>query len=431
MAVGGSYYIQPNDNMHFQMLTTKGIGAHRTYSDIGFRLARSEASVLEDVKDRTPKVALEFDPKKVDPLQGQMYRANNRRSGHFKTTGLPRLTGVKWKFKTGKGIGASPVVVDGIVYIGSLDKKFYAIDAKTGKEKWQFSTKGEIISSAVVFKGKVYFVSNDSVLHALNIATGKEAWKTASSAGRGGGDYDKGPSPTVVAGVVFCNGKEGFQGFNPDSGKVVWDSRGVPGGAGTYALAYHPAGLLVKGGGSGYPSTIDLRTAKGRGAVGGVGGDTFQLTAACDDKHVYVAGGSGVQKTAILDKAGRNKAGNVVRTYAEKHWNKMHPYFSALGVDDKNMYIGNIDKHLYAINKNTGKLSWKFPTGGAVRSGPSIGGKVVYVGSEDGSLYAIDVATGKEKWKFKTGGKITHSSPWVGNGVVYIASYDGFVYALH
>jgi eukaryotic-like serine/threonine-protein kinase len=428
-AVGGSYYIQPKDNMHYQMLSTKGFGAHRAYSDIGFRLARSEAGVLEDVKDRTPKVVLEFDPKAVDPLQGQMYRANNRRSGHFKTTGLPRLTGVKWKFKTGKGVGASPVVVDGIVYIGSLDRNFYAIDAETGKERWRFTTKGEIISSAVVFKGKVYFVSNDSLLHALSIADGKEVWKKASSVS-GGRDYDAGPSPTVVAGIVFCNGKAGFRGFDPDSGKVVWDAPGKGGGAGTYALAYHPFGLLVKGGGSGYPGAIALRIARGRGSVGSVAGDTFQLTAACDDEHVYVAAGSGAQKVAILSEVRRGKAGNVVFTYREEHWNNMHPYFSALGVDDTNMYVGNIDKHLYAINKDTGKLSWKFETGGAVRSGPSIGGKVVYVGSEDGCLYAIDVATGKEKWKFATGAKITHSSPWVGNGVVYIGSYDGFVYAL-
>ena len=47
---------------------------------------------------------------------------------------------VLWKFETGGAINASPIVHEGILYIGSFDKLFYAIDALTGVEKWHFET---------------------------------------------------------------------------------------------------------------------------------------------------------------------------------------------------------------------------------------------------------------------------------------------------
>ncbi len=429
---GGSFYIQPKDNFSYYLFSTKKFGMHHAYPDVGFRLARSEAGILEDIKDRTPKAVLDFDPKTVDPLQGQMYRANNRLNGHFKTKGLPTLTGVKWKFKTGKGVGASPVVVEGTVYVGSLDGNFYAIDAESGKEKWRFATRenAPIRSSAIVFNKKVFFVGNDRMLYALHIADGTVAWK-APSALTGGRDYDIGPTPTLVAGVVFCDGQKDMTGFDAETGKIRWVAKGLKSGRGTFAQSYHPAGVLISGGGSAYPSAIDLRIAKSRGRCGGSAGDTYQLTAACDDEHYYIAIGKGAQKIAILDKANKGDAGKVLFSYKETHWNEMHPYFSPVGVDNKNMYFGNIDKHLYAIDKKTGKRSWRFETGEAVRSGPSIAAGVVYFGSEDGCLYAVDAQSGKKRWKFETGGKITHSSPWLGDGMVYIGSSDGFIYALH
>ena len=42
---------------------------------------------------------------------------------------------VSWKYTTSGGINASPVIYDGILYIGSFDSCFYAIDAKTGNRE--------------------------------------------------------------------------------------------------------------------------------------------------------------------------------------------------------------------------------------------------------------------------------------------------------
>ena len=50
---------------------------------------------------------------------------------------------LKWKFETGDIVRSSPTASDGIVYFGSEDNYFYAIDAKTGEEKWKFKTGDE------------------------------------------------------------------------------------------------------------------------------------------------------------------------------------------------------------------------------------------------------------------------------------------------
>jgi len=42
---------------------------------------------------------------------------------------------------------SSPLVVGGLVYVGSWDHKIYALDLKTGKARWSYDT-GEEIDSA-------------------------------------------------------------------------------------------------------------------------------------------------------------------------------------------------------------------------------------------------------------------------------------------
>ena len=78
-----------------------------------------------------------------------------------------------------------------------------------------------------------------------------------------------------------------------------------------------------------------------------------------------------------------------------------------------------------------GKLKWKVSTAGPVTSSPAIDKNgIVYVGSADNNIYAINGETGVITWKYQTGGAINSSSPAIDvNGIVYIGSYDGYLYA--
>ena len=69
----------------------------------------------------------------------------------------------KWEFRTGDGVYSSPAIgSDGTVYVGSYDKKVYALNGATGAMKWEFLT-GEGVGSspAIGFDGTVYVGSYD------------------------------------------------------------------------------------------------------------------------------------------------------------------------------------------------------------------------------------------------------------------------------
>jgi outer membrane protein assembly factor BamB len=71
--------------------------------------------------------------------QWYTHRANIQRTGAIQSR--PIESGVeKWVFQTNGPVTSSPSVVNNTVYIGSQDKKLYALDVKDGSLKWAFCT---------------------------------------------------------------------------------------------------------------------------------------------------------------------------------------------------------------------------------------------------------------------------------------------------
>ena len=67
-------------------------------------------------------------------------------------------------------MSSSPAIgSDGTVYVGSWDKKLYAINGKSGVKLWEFETGGAIVSSspAIGSDGTVYVGSQDNKLYAI------------------------------------------------------------------------------------------------------------------------------------------------------------------------------------------------------------------------------------------------------------------------
>ena len=62
-------------------------------------------------------------------------------------------------------------------------------------------------------------------------------------------------------------------------------------------------------------------------------------------------------------------------------------------------------------------------------SSPAVLGELLYVGSSDGRLYAIERSSGRVAWKFEVG-DLVWTSPAVGDGTVYFGSHDGKIYAI-
>ena len=85
-----------------------------------------------------------------------------------------------WKFKTGGPVYASPVIANGILYIGSTDGKMYALDAKRWGIKWVFDAGDAIRYSAAVLGDRVYFSARNNKVYALDAKTGEKLWEFKS-----------------------------------------------------------------------------------------------------------------------------------------------------------------------------------------------------------------------------------------------------------
>ncbi len=122
-----------------------------------------------------------------------------------------------WFLQTGGPVTATPSEVDGVVYVGSWDHSFYALDARTGAVKWKVALatpQGDskfpgIQSSATVANRRVYFGDSCGYLHAYPAS--------------GAGAPPKAPAAMTVRNRgCASNGKEA-PGFPVDLGGALPD----------------------------------------------------------------------------------------------------------------------------------------------------------------------------------------------------------------
>ncbi len=94
----------------------------------------------------------------------------NRYERVINTANVPHLTKM-WSYLTVGGIGSSPAVANGMVYIGSNDHRLYAFDATCRSActpLWSYLTAGYISSSPAVANGMVYVGSFDYAFYAFD-----------------------------------------------------------------------------------------------------------------------------------------------------------------------------------------------------------------------------------------------------------------------
>jgi outer membrane protein assembly factor BamB len=174
-------------------------------------------------------------------------------------------------------VDASPDVYAGIIYVGSENGNFYAINATTGGLKWtkklsiaNCSNSG-IVSSATIAKdpvtGKltVYVGAADHYLYALSAATGKTVWR--SLIGVATTHYYNWSSPTIANGYLYygvstdCDtpGFDGMVALNQHTG--LQTGRYYTSGSATVAGASVYSSAAVAPDGSVFVSTGDANGA--------------------------------------------------------------------------------------------------------------------------------------------------------------------------
>ncbi len=85
---------------------------------------------------------------------------------------VPTPAGGDWDFTN-----AAAVVANGVVFIGSADGVFHALEAGTGKSLWTFKTGGKFRAAALVVGDRVYAGSTDNFVYAFDRRNGAPLWR--------------------------------------------------------------------------------------------------------------------------------------------------------------------------------------------------------------------------------------------------------------
>ena len=162
------------------------------------------------------------------------------------TRSVPQL-GLAWHadFDTARGQEATPLVVDGVIYTSSSWSNVYAFDARTGRRRWKFDAQVpgptaakaccDVVNRGVAYwDGMVFVGTLDGRLVALNAKSGSQVWSVQTT--DPSKPYTITGAPRVVKGkVLIGNGGAEFgvrgyvSAYAARSGSLVWRFYTVPG----------------------------------------------------------------------------------------------------------------------------------------------------------------------------------------------------------
>jgi eukaryotic-like serine/threonine-protein kinase len=345
-----------------------------------------------------------------------MFRSDLQHTGVYNAPGAPKFNAIQWKFHTGGRVIASPAVLDGVVYVGSTDGNFYAIDAASGAVKWKFASKAWEVSSPAVASGVVYFLSYDGNFYALDAASGQVKWKFKTDGERHyAGTHlhylqpasEKMPdpwdfylsSPSVWNGAVYFGSSDGnVYALDAYSGALKWKFKTGDVVHSSPAIA---DGAVYIGSWDTYLYALDAAS----------GAEKWRFKTGDDpDAHNHI----GIQSSpAVADGivyfGSRDSYAYAVEAATGKQIWKFSTDGSwvnnSMVVHDGKAFFGtSIPGFMHAVDAKTGKIVFDLPTGTPVFASVALAGDTLYLGNFGGKLTAIDLKTQKPAWVFETDG---------------------------
>jgi outer membrane protein assembly factor BamB len=150
---------------------------------------------------------------------------------------------VVWTFEAGHRVWATPLIVDDVVYIGTMDRNLYALHLANGEEIWRFSAEGAFACTPALQNGVLYIGAFDNRVYAVDAAGGTELWRFPKN---GNGESWFWGRPAVEdSNVYVVDVKGNVYALDGDSGEEIWHSSlGVPVRAGA-VLSEDASTLLI------------------------------------------------------------------------------------------------------------------------------------------------------------------------------------------
>lgn len=244
-----------------------------------------------------------------------------------------------WTFSALDSIQASPCLSSTLLYVGSDDASFYALNPTTGSPVWVANTTRRIRSTPALLPGAgtVVVCGEDGIVHAFDAASGAPRWNFATALAIHA-------SPVIASdGSLYIGGQDGIV-HRVLNGVAVW-------------------------------SAARVNT------------DVFSPALSPDESVLYVS-------FDISVLAAYNTSSGAVLWKVGRPGGFQSPPTVGFG-----LVFASARDVMYALNASTGAAVWSFNTDMWIRDlalGPD---GTLYVSSRDGYIYALRWDTGAQKWK--------------------------------
>jgi outer membrane protein assembly factor BamB len=358
---------------------------------------------------------------------------------------LNATTGAKlWTFTTGYKIRSTPAVYNGVVFTGTDDGKMYALDAKTGDLKWtktdfennglwmgqyEFMTGSEFIvrSSPVIVNGRIYVGSLNGFIYCINPADGATMWKYETGGPvAGSAAYDNGI--IYICSTEVSTGK--LYALNAANGNLVWSLTipssgnslfGTPCIAGDYIFlgpGADTSGLRVITKATGEFTTFANGTAVKLPETGTTprcytptfyDGDLWNGTSKlntplgvifacggfrmeCWNVSALIAGEANSAAQQGYTLRGTLSGSSLAQSMIWQCWLGHQQYSSPLlttGQDGAKLYVGNDIGSITCIDAASGQALSGFATPGLVQATAAVWRNMIFIGHTNFNIYAF------------------------------------------
>jgi outer membrane protein assembly factor BamB len=363
------------------------------------------------------------------------------RSG-YTGTNLSNLQGnVDTVLDTGSVLIASPVTAAGLIYVGSREGKFYAIDENSGSIRWEFQAGSWIESTAAVVDNTVYFGSNDGFLYALEANSGQKLWSFNTL-------FRIKSSPAVADDKVYFGGSDFFvYCLEAKTGKLIWKTDT---GNSVLSSPVVASGIVCIGSTDGTFLCLDARSGKVRlkapvkrtiVSAPLVSGETvYFLTVSGELYAMEINAKNWIWEYKLrplwqtlnlygVAPAPPRPSGLLWKMQLGEVSGESSPSTYSSPIMVNNSLIAAVDKQLISVNLQNQIRNWVFEAENTISSTPIFLGQSILTVDEGGKAYLLDPATGEKIQDIQVGGKIT-SQALATKEAIYISSEDGKLYTL-
>ena len=309
-----------------------------------------------------------------------------------------------WRFQANGPLEWQPAVADGMVYIGGKNGVLYALDEKNGELIWDFqagkvdwSVRDIFINGTpTIQNGLIYFSSEDFNVYALDAKSGEEQWRLM---------LDEEPQAAelpIKNGLAYIGDWSGsLYAIDVTTGKISWQTEPITDDLSSTQVPHVTAVPILVGDEVFYtdwsgklfavdlatgqykwifaPETLNVRQAGSRTYFAHHDAVLFYSTV--EDKHLY-----GVDR----------ETGKKVWEweYVGKGW-LYGPFPGAKGVGLVLEVIRG-DLSLHGLDLETKEFLWE---NNEITGIPTVENDIVYFGGVDGTLHGLDILTGEDVWK--------------------------------